>query len=183
MKTLFLLFFLSITTVAQTTVDLSKLSIDKQQQILQIAGQQTTEITPENVVKWVEIGKSIGVAIGSTAKELGVEANTFAQTPLGKFALFLILWKFFGQDLLLLALMLAFLFLILRIGITFYNARYIYTYEDKSYLSGLLTLRKLKEKAYNINYKPRDSEIFITVASFVAGVILMIVTIITVSTM
>lgn len=53
--------------------------------------------------EWVDVGEKLGRGLASTARELGVEANSFAQTPVGKVAIFLLVWNFFGTDLAALA--------------------------------------------------------------------------------
>src|SRR4051812_40589099 len=53
---------------------------------------------PEKVKEWVDIGTAIGSGLASSAKELGIAANEFANTPVGKFTVFMIAWHFIGQD-------------------------------------------------------------------------------------
>lgn len=57
-----------------------------------------TNILPEveDMEKYVGVGEQIGKALASTARELGVEVNNFASTPVGMIAIFLIVWHFFG---------------------------------------------------------------------------------------
>lgn len=52
------------------------------------------------VKQWAEIGTAIGTGLAASAKELGIAANEFAQTPVGKFTVFLIAWHFIGHELL-----------------------------------------------------------------------------------
>ncbi len=54
----------------------------------------------EDVSKYVELGRSIGVGLGEAAKSLGVEVNKFASTPVGKMATFLIVYHIVGDDIL-----------------------------------------------------------------------------------
>ncbi len=49
------------------------------------------------VEKYVSVGEQIGKALSSTARELGIEVNKFATTPVGMIAIFLIVWHFFGS--------------------------------------------------------------------------------------
>jgi hypothetical protein len=179
MKAIFLLILLSIPVFAQS-VDLSQLPADKQQQILQIAQQSNQQaVTPENVSKWAEVGIGVGKAISSTAKELGVEANVFAQTPLGKLALALVIWYFVGQKLLYLAVLILFLTATIRIAFKFYNLRYTYVYEDRPVLWSLFTVKRLKEKSYNTSYRATDSETTLMVIFFVMSLMLVLITILT----
>lgn len=57
-----------------------------------------TPVIPDviEMEKYVSVGEQIGKALASTAKELGVEVNNFATTPVGMIAIFLIVWHFFG---------------------------------------------------------------------------------------
>lgn len=62
--------------------------------------QQSNPATTVSVVKqWADIGTAIGSGLASSAKELGIAANEFANTPVGKFTVFLIAWHFIGQKL------------------------------------------------------------------------------------
>lgn len=57
------------------------------------------QIIPDvaEVQKYVSVGEQIGKALAVTAKELGIEVNNFASTPVGMIAIFLIVWHFFGN--------------------------------------------------------------------------------------
>jgi hypothetical protein len=46
--------------------------------------------------KYVGVGEQIGKAFAVTARELGIEVNNFATSPVGMIAIFLIVWHFFG---------------------------------------------------------------------------------------
>lgn len=52
--------------------------------------------TPQELKEWVMIGASVGEALAATARSLGQEVNTFATTPVGMLAIFLIIWHMFG---------------------------------------------------------------------------------------
>ena len=54
--------------------------------------------TREELGKWSEMGAGVGKAMIATAKELGMAANEFSGTMLGKFVLFLILFKMIGKS-------------------------------------------------------------------------------------
>ncbi len=57
-----------------------------------------TPIMPDvaEMEKYVSVGEQIGKALAVTARELGIEVNNFASTPVGLIAIFLIVWHFFG---------------------------------------------------------------------------------------
>jgi len=60
---------------------------------------QITEApTVQKVNQWVELGANLGKGLASTAKELGVAANDFVKTPVGKVTAFIIIYKFVGRD-------------------------------------------------------------------------------------
>jgi hypothetical protein len=52
--------------------------------------------TPDQVEKWANLGQGIAKAIGATCKELNVEVNAFVQTPVGRMAMFMIVYKIIG---------------------------------------------------------------------------------------
>ena len=48
----------------------------------------------DNTKKYIEMGQMIGQALASSAKEMGVAVNEFAQTPVGKMVAALVIWRF-----------------------------------------------------------------------------------------
>ena len=54
------------------------------------------DVKPAEVVEYINIGTSVGQALASTARELGIEVNAFSKTSVGKLAIFLIVWHLFG---------------------------------------------------------------------------------------
>lgn len=57
----------------------------------------TAEVVQEKMKTWSEIGAGIGTLLVSTARELGVAANEFAQTSLGRLAIAVGLVYMFGS--------------------------------------------------------------------------------------
>ena len=51
----------------------------------------------KKVDEYVALGERIGKMMGGAAKELGVAVNTFAETPVGKWTMAMIVWKFMGN--------------------------------------------------------------------------------------
>lgn len=47
--------------------------------------------------EWVDIGNGLGEGIAATAERLGVVANDFARSPVGKLAMVLIVWSVMGD--------------------------------------------------------------------------------------
>lgn len=64
------------------------------------AGAVVAPKTVESIKEWVDIGTAIGSGLAASAKQLGVAANDFAQTPVGRFTVFMIAWHFVGHTLL-----------------------------------------------------------------------------------
>lgn len=90
--------FLCPALAAQEAINLDGLSSE---QVLQLKTQAENMKETKDLDKakqWVEFGEMIGKAIGSTAKELNVAVNEFVQTPVGKMALVLIVWKVAGRE-------------------------------------------------------------------------------------
>lgn len=52
--------------------------------------------TVKKVDEWVDIGVKIGQALGGAAKEMAVQVNDFAKTPVGILTMALIVWKIIG---------------------------------------------------------------------------------------
>jgi hypothetical protein len=102
----------SIGAMAQdVTVDTSKMSPEQVKQLVALqdavntpsqAVQISTEVRKE-MGEWGAMGQGIGIALISAAKELGLAANEFAGTPLGKVATVIIVYKMVGEDIIGLA--------------------------------------------------------------------------------
>ena len=58
--------------------------------------EQKQQATIDKVQQYSQLGSSIGLALASTARELGVVANDFLKTPVGLIAVTLIVWKMVG---------------------------------------------------------------------------------------
>lgn len=92
------------------SVDLRGLSEEQKAQLVQQAEQMkqqsgTNETiiekvsNPENLNKWVEVGKGMGIAIAEVAQHVGMAADKFLESSAGKITLALIIWKVIGTDL------------------------------------------------------------------------------------
>jgi hypothetical protein len=57
-----------------------------------------TKETAQKVSEWMAIGENLGKGLAGCAKELGVQVNDFVQTPVGKIASFIIIYKLIGRD-------------------------------------------------------------------------------------
>jgi len=98
-------------TDAQTidSIDVRNLSTEQKAELVaQAAKLQEQAKTQANISEtvrneayaWGEIGANMGKAAVSAAKELGVAANEFVQTPMGKITMALVIYKVAGEDIL-----------------------------------------------------------------------------------
>ncbi len=89
-------------TAFAAEVDLSGLTDDQIRQLKVNADQMRVKEKPtaEKAKEYVELGEMIGKALSTTAKEMNIAVNDFAQTPVGKTALVLIVWKMMGREVL-----------------------------------------------------------------------------------
>lgn len=97
-------------------LDLSKLNDEQRAQLALQAAQMSKVVVKEvpkaevvadvsekmrnETSKWAELGKNAVVALIAAAKELGIAANDFVQTPVGKMVMFVVIWKFMGVQVL-----------------------------------------------------------------------------------
>jgi hypothetical protein len=59
---------------------------------------QQVDTTVEKAHGWVGMGKELGQAFDSAMSSLTARSNEFAQTPVGKFTMFLVAWKVMGEQ-------------------------------------------------------------------------------------
>lgn len=87
-----------------TPVQEAELQRQREQMIVANEGRDDTASSPHEAVKkvneWVEIGQGVGAGLAGAARELGIVANEFAQTPVGIITISLIVWKVAGGDIL-----------------------------------------------------------------------------------
>lgn len=99
---------LSLNAVAatSTTVDVSKLTPEQRARITEQINNLASEPTNvsakvrQEAEAWGDLGANMGKAMVGAAKEIGVAANEFAQTPLGRVVVFITAYKIIGQDIL-----------------------------------------------------------------------------------
>ncbi len=113
MKTIILtLFFTTAALInvgaAIETMDLNKAGfskltetqkVDILNEIERVSNKADGVETVEKVSKWVTVGTDLGKGLAGAAKELGVTANEFIKTPVGKLTAALIVWHFMGGTL------------------------------------------------------------------------------------
>ncbi len=97
-----LLLGLSFNAIAAVEVNTYGLTDAQKAKLIQAAEQMKDEAanptSAEKVSEWVDVGTKIGLGLASAAKELGVQANQFATTPVGKVTMALIVYKVAGRD-------------------------------------------------------------------------------------
>lgn len=109
-KTLLAILALSIASTAfaakQSTVDVSKLTPEQISQINKQVSEMSSDPTTisANVRKeaeaWGDLGANMGKALVGAAREVGVAANEFGQTSLGKVVVGIVTYKIVGRDIL-----------------------------------------------------------------------------------
>ena len=185
MKKLLVIFglFLSMNCAqaVQQTVDVSGLT---QAQIAQITADveskkaspvQTAVAVREEVNAWGEMGANVGKAIIAAAKELGMAANEFASTSLGKFVIGVIIFKLAGSAILhiLIGSMVIVISLTLGWKLMKYSESNI-EYDYKPVLWGLYNKRVIiKHTAHDIGHHNAWPHI-IMAGGFIGGVIIML---------
>ena len=60
--------------------------------------QQKAEMKMSNAQSWVGMGKEIGDAVNSSLQAITTQSNNFAQTPVGKLTVCLVIWKVVGDQ-------------------------------------------------------------------------------------
>lgn len=137
------------------------------------AEQASPSKTTEVVKEWVGIGTAIGSGLAASAKELGIAANDFAQTPVGRFTVFLIAWHFIGGTILHVFFTLLWFFTTLTVFVWMYRRAAFSkttTYYDKGAgPNGARKVYKVEPKAVGDNLGA-----IITVGSVIAVVIFII---------
>lgn len=88
------------TDETNVTIDLTKLSPQTRNEILNIKSRSVVEkvSSPELTKDWINVGKEIGNAVNEMVKALNTNINEFAQTPVGRTAMFLLVYKLIGKE-------------------------------------------------------------------------------------
>lgn len=87
------------TTSQELTAELAKMNdAEKAEALKAIRAKESPAAASAR--EWVAIGNGLGEGLAATAQKLGVVANDFAKSPVGKMAMFLIIWNYMGNDIL-----------------------------------------------------------------------------------
>lgn len=91
----------------RVNVDLEKLSPEARNAVINAqksASAAAPAVNRENLALFKDYGKTIAETFAEVCKTLNVEVNNFANTPVGKLTMWLIVYKVVGKDLLHIAL-------------------------------------------------------------------------------
>jgi hypothetical protein len=167
---------------ASNAVDLSALPQAQQEAIRQQIADANkaspvaqVQAVTDAASKWVEIGHAVGTTLVSTARDLGVTANEFATTPVGKIIVAIVIWKYLAADITHIGMSAVFLVIGLSLGLTFLRRASVkkVTAEEWSatpVLWGLFTRKKLIRRDYETLPKLRDSDVMMQIAGYVCVV-------------
>lgn len=137
----------------ETAIDTSGLSKEAIIELNQRA--QSLKKEPTNVSatvrkeaeEWGNLGANMGKAMIGAAREIGVAANDFVSTPLGKVTAALVVYKLIGRDIIDIVTGLITLITgtVLSVWLAMSQAFYTRKYETKSYLFGFWNRRIISE--------------------------------------
>ena len=103
----FLLMSFGHASAVDVNDEMSKLNAEQKTQVLtmidNLAAKQnknggTSAVMREEATKWGELGANMGRAAVGAAKEIGMAANEFVATPLGKVTMGIVIYKVIGKD-------------------------------------------------------------------------------------
>lgn len=120
-----------VSPMLQQTVE--KLTADERvyvkQQLQDPADLKSLKSTASAVGEWAELGTRVGVGIASAAKELGIAAAEFSQTPIGKVIVAVLVFKMVGKTVILSIVGLSLLIVSIPLGMKFIRNQKIPTGE------------------------------------------------------
>lgn len=88
----------------KTVVDVNSMTpeqVDLLRKQVQNYNGTTEKSVPKQLNEWADLGKNIGAGLVGAAREMGVAANEFSQTTIGKTVIVMLVWKFFGKSVVL----------------------------------------------------------------------------------
>lgn len=152
MKYLIALMIWAVSLTATAQISTEGLTPEQVKQLQEQVAQLKTQ--PANISAtvrqeaeaWGELGANMGRAMVSAAREVGVAANEFSQTTLGKITVAIIVYKIVGQD--ILQILSGFLLLMICLPGAWYVWKspigaYRVEYQDTPVLKGLWTRRRI----------------------------------------
>lgn len=152
LTTVFLFLIMSFASIANAAIEVPDVSTMSTEQVEMMKKQielreQSTTSAASTVSEWATVGKNIGEGLVGAAKELGIAANEFANTNVGKMTIAVLLWHFFGKSMVMLA------FIIIYPMTIPFIIRYLkdiiigYSYKSKTYVNmfGKETTTQIKD--------------------------------------
>ena len=121
------------------------------------------------VEAWTNLGQNIGRATVGAAREIGIAANEFAQTPIGIITTVVVVYKLVGRDILKTFIGL-FIFLFgTAIGLYQFRRRYNRHYEYKPVLFGAFQRKKVVAEEMDTEDAERVIGLVVMCGSWFAG--------------
>lgn len=144
-------FAISLSVNAQT-INTENLSSQQINQLAEVAANmrkdpaKISEKVRDEVQAWTDLGQNIGRATVGAAKEVGMAANEFAQTPLGIITTSIVVYKMIGED--ILSLIFGSLLILFGSTLGIYASRQGYkrTYEYKPIIFGMFNYKMIKSE-------------------------------------
>lgn len=185
-----LLFSVALVSNAATSVegiqsiDVSKLTSEQKAQLLTSATTMASDAKPdvstsekvrEEASKWVDLGGNMGRAAVGAAREVGMAANDFVGTPLGKATMAVVVYKIVGRDIVKIAIGGVLMLFSLAIG-TYFLVRRPYEsieYESVPRWPAFMGSKRVV-KSFETSAKVREQY---TIIGFVVGMVGVLVSI------
>jgi len=144
-----------------SNIDVSKLTSEQKVQLLsqvtdlQKQANSTTNISAtvrNEASAWGDLGANMGRAAVSAAKEIGVAANDFVQTPLGKITMGIVIYKVMGGAIVHLVVGVSLLILFLSVAIYLLIFKNKYGQVEFEYVDGPFNAWKRKRlKSFRVD--------------------------------
>lgn len=132
-----------------------------------------SEKVRSEVEAWTDLGQNIGRATVGAAKEVGMAANDFAQTPLGVVTTSIVVYKLIGKDAVRFFVGACMIFTGTLFGVWMSRRRWVRQYEHHPVLFGLWQKKNVVSEKVDENEEPiRLVGIFFIFCSWVFGVLI-----------
>lgn len=113
---------------------------------------------------YLGIGREIGEAVKGGLESVVDVSNRFADTPVGKFTLFMVAWKVIGQDLLAVVLGVPIYFIGMAVWMYVFHRMFLGVWVTTTDAAG----KKVREKDPPLKFESRDARAFAGVFMFMA---------------
>jgi len=137
----------SLTAMADTAITLTPEQIAVLQKAQTQPSGSIAKIVREEASEWGELGANMGKALVAAAREVGVASNEFAQTPLGKITVAIVVYKLIGEDLLGILIGVPIILIGIGFSIFFFRSKTLLASEIKfehvPYFKGAFSLKRV----------------------------------------